>query len=86
MMDSPITPEDVIFSFEVLRDKGHPFYRSYYKNVAKAEKTGEHEVKFTFKDSTNAELPLIMGQLPVLSKKFWTGKDFAATTLEPPPP
>jgi len=80
---SPITPEDVIFSFETLRDKGQPFYRSYYKNVAKAEKTGERDVRFSFKDKTNSELPLIMGDLPILSQKFWQGKDFAATTLEP---
>lgn len=80
---SPIAADDVIFSFETLRDKGHPFYRSYYKDVEKAEKTGEREVKFTFRDTTNTELPLIMGQLPILSKKFWQGRDFAATTLEP---
>ncbi len=79
----PITPDDVIFSFETLRDKGHPFYRSYYKDVAKAEKTGERDVKFTFREAGNTELPLIMGQLPVLAKHFWQGKDFAATTLEP---
>lgn len=78
-----ITPEDVIFSFETLRDKGHPFYRSYYKDVVKAEKTGPHEVRFTFRDATNTELPLIMGQLPVFAKHDWAGKDFAATTLEP---
>ncbi|HEU0117237.1 MAG TPA: extracellular solute-binding protein [Alphaproteobacteria bacterium] len=79
---SPITPDDVIFSFETLRDKGHPSYRSYYKDVVKAEKIGDREVKFTFKDTTNTELPLIMGELPVLSKKYWTGKDFGATTLD----
>jgi microcin C transport system substrate-binding protein len=80
---SPITPEDVIFSFETLRDKGAPFYHSYYKDVAKAEKIGTAEVKFTFRDTTNLELPLIMGQLPILSKKSWEGKDFSATTLDP---
>lgn len=80
---SPITADDVIFSYETLRDKVQPFYRSYYKDVAKAEKTGDHDVRFTFKDTTNTELPLIMGQLPILSKKFWQGKDFTATTLEP---
>jgi microcin C transport system substrate-binding protein len=80
---SAITPEDVIFSFEILRDKGSPYFGSYYRDVTKAEKTGPHEVKFTFKDGTNTELPLIMGQLPVLSKKDWAGKDFAATTLAP---
>jgi microcin C transport system substrate-binding protein len=79
---TPITPEDIIFSFETLRDKGHPFYRSYYKDVVKAEKTGAHEVRFTFRDATNTELPLIMGQLPVLCKHSWAGKDFAATTLD----
>jgi microcin C transport system substrate-binding protein len=80
---SPITPEDVIFSFDTLRDKGHPSYRSYYKDVVKAEQTSPSEVKFTFRDNTNTELPLIMGQLPIFSKKFWQGKDFAATTLQP---
>jgi len=80
---TPVSPEDIIFSFETLRDKGHPFYRSYYKDVIKAEKTGNNEVKFTFRGTGNAELPLIMGQLPVLARHFWQGKDFAATTLEP---
>ncbi|MGE3622708.1 MAG: extracellular solute-binding protein [Bdellovibrionales bacterium] len=80
---SKITPEDVIFSFEILREKGHPLYRSYYADVAKAEKLNANEVKFTFRITTNNELPYIMGQLPVLSKKFWQGKDFAATTLTP---
>jgi microcin C transport system substrate-binding protein len=78
-----ITPEDVIFSFETLRDKGHPFYRTYYKDVAKAEKVAPDQVKFTFKSTSNAELPLIMGQLPVLSKTFLQGKDFTETTLTP---
>jgi len=80
---APITPEDVIFSFETLRDKGHPSFSSYYKNVARAEKTGPHEVKFTLRDTTIPELPLIMGQLPIFEKRSWDGKDFAATTLEP---
>jgi microcin C transport system substrate-binding protein len=79
---SSITPEDVIFSFEILRDKGHPFFRSYYTDIVKAEKTGPHEIKFTFRDATNTELPLIMGQLPVLKKTSWDGKDFSATTLD----
>jgi microcin C transport system substrate-binding protein len=80
---SPITPEDVIFSFETLRDKGHPSFRSYYKDVVKAEKTGAREVRFTFRDGKNTELPMIVGELPVLSKRSWDGRDFAATTLDP---
>jgi microcin C transport system substrate-binding protein len=80
---SPITPDDVIFSFDTLRSKGQPFFRSYYKDVSKAEKTGEHDVRFSFKDTKNAELPLIMGELPILSKKSWKDRDFASTTLDP---
>jgi microcin C transport system substrate-binding protein len=80
----PITPEDVIFTFETLRDKGDPFYRSYYAGVAKVEKTGADAVTFTFREAGNRELPLIIGQMPVLPKHYWQGRDFAATTLEPP--
>ncbi len=81
---SPITPEDVIWTLQMLREKGKPFYRNYYGDVTKAEKIGDHSVKFSFKSSDNAELPLILGQLPVLSKAYWNGKDFEATTLEAP--
>lgn len=80
---APVTADDVIFSFETLRDKGHPFYRSYYKDVLRAEKTGPLGVKFVFKGPGNTELPLIMGQMPVLPAHAWKGKDFAATTLTP---
>lgn len=70
----PMTPDDVIWSMQALRD-AHPFYNGYYKNVAKAEQTGDHEVTFTFAVKGNRELPLITGQLPVLPKHWWTGKD-----------
>ena len=69
-----MTPDDVIWSMQALRD-ANPFYNSYYKNIAKAEQTGEHEVTFTFTQKGNRELPLITGQLPVLSKAWWTAKD-----------
>ncbi|MDG4597037.1 MAG: extracellular solute-binding protein [Candidatus Contendobacter sp.] len=81
---SPITADDVLFSFEVLKAKGSPFYRLYYANVAKAEKLGERRVWFTFAPGENRELPLIMGQMPVLSKKYWENRDFAATMLDIP--
>jgi len=80
----PITPEDVIFSFETLTTKGHPQYRSYYASVVKAEKTGEREVTFTFDGEINRELPLIMGQLSVLPKHYYEDRDFERTSLEPP--
>jgi microcin C transport system substrate-binding protein len=80
----PITPDDVIFSLETLKTKGRPFYRHYYANVVKAEALDGHAVKFTFDETGNRELPQIMGQLPVLPKHYWEGRDFEATTLEPP--
>jgi microcin C transport system substrate-binding protein len=80
----PITAEDVIFSFEILTTKGHPMYRSYYANVVKAEKTGEREVTFTFEAGVNRELPLIMGQLPVLPKHYYENLDFEKTSLKQP--
>jgi len=80
----PVTVEDVIWTFNTLREKGAPFYRFYYANVEKVEKTGERTVKFSFQRTQNRELPLIIGQLTVLPKHYWADRDFAATTLEPP--
>ncbi len=80
----PVTVEDVIWTFNTLREKGDPFYRFYYANVTKVEKTGERSVKFTFQRSENRELPLIIGQLPVLPRHYWGDRDFESTTLEPP--
>lgn len=86
----PVTPEDVIWSFD--RAKEHnAFIRSYYHNVVSAEMTGEGEVTFTFDQTGNKELPIIVGQLPVLPKHWWEGtdasgkpRDISASTLEPP--
>ncbi len=81
----PISVEDVIWTFETLVEKGRPFFRFYYGNIAKAEKVGPRSVKFSFKpDKVNRELPLIVGQLPVLPKHYWKDRDFTQTTLEPP--
>ena len=81
---SPMTVEDVIWTFDTLRTCGHPLYRSYYAQVASVAKTGPRTVKFTFKGNENRELPVIVGQLPVLSKAYWTSHDFAKTTLQAP--
>ena len=80
----PITADDIVFSLDILTSKGHPFYRAYYASVDKAEKIDDHKVKFTFKSGMNRELPLIMGQLPVLPKHYWETRDFEATNLELP--
>lgn len=86
----PITPDDVVFSLAALK-KADPQHGQYYKNVVKAEKTGEHEVTFTFDVKGNRELPAIVGEMAVLPKHYWGGKgpdgqprDISKTTMEPP--
>lgn len=86
----PVTPEDVIFSFDALK-KNSPMYSSYYQHIVKCEKAGEREVKFVFDAPGNRELPSIAGELPVLPKHWWEGtdaqgrkRDVTATTLEIP--
>ncbi len=80
----PITVDDVIWSLETLKTRGQPFFRFYYGGVAGAEQIGPRQVKFTFSDRGNRELPLIVGQLPILPKHYWESRDFEKTTLEPP--
>jgi microcin C transport system substrate-binding protein len=81
---SPMTPADVVWTFNALRDKGAPTYRAYYADVVSAAAEGERGVRFTFKDATNRELPVILGELPVLSQKYWIAHDFTKTTLKSP--
>src|SRR6202162_1067240 len=85
----PVTPDDVIFSFDVFK-KNSPYHGAYYRHVVKAEKSGEREITFTFDGPGNRELPQIVGQLSVLPKHWWEGtdksgkkRDVAATSLEP---
>ncbi|MDH5354041.1 MAG: extracellular solute-binding protein [Gammaproteobacteria bacterium] len=80
----PITADDVIWSFEILTTRGNPQYRFYYASVDRLEKLGERRVKFYFNESNNRELPLIVGQIPILPKHYWQSRDFDKTTLEPP--
>ncbi len=86
----PVTPEDVVFSFDAFKANS-PQYSKYYQHVVKAEKTGERDITFTFDAPGNRELPQIIGQLIVLPKHWWEGTDkagnkrnIASTTLEPP--
>src|SRR5436309_2762156 len=62
----PVTTEDVIFSWQLLRDKGRPNHRFYYSKVAKVAAVGERAVRFDFTDANDRELPLILGLMPVL--------------------
>jgi len=80
----PITAADVRWTFETLRDDGHPQYRAYYRDVERVEVVSDHEVIFHFSTTQNAELPMIIGQMPVLPRHYWEDQDFTATTLTPP--
>ncbi len=80
---SPVTVEDVIWSFETLGTKGQPRYAAAYGKVAKVEKVGERGVRFTF-NTVDRELPLILGLRPILKQAQWEGKDFTASSLEAP--
>jgi len=86
----PVTPADVVFSFDALKQHS-PRYRFYYSHVVKCEQTGEREVRFSFDAPGNRELPSITGELPVFPKHWWEGtdpegrkRDISATTLEIP--
>ncbi len=81
---SPITADDVIFSFETLRTKGQPFYRYYYRDVLKVEKRDRLTVRFNLRKGKNRELPLIISELYVMSKKFWEGRTFDEPLRVPP--
>lgn len=81
---APIRAEDVIFTFNLLREQGHPIWKFYYADVTTVEKTGEREVTFRFRPGENRELPLIIGQMAVLPEHYWKGREFSRTTLEPP--
>lgn len=80
----PITPEDVLFSHAVLKEKGFPFHRSHYGKVAKAEKIGERSVRFTFSAAGDREVPLLLGLMPILPSHKLDAETFERTTLEPP--
>jgi len=79
-----ITADDVVWTFNTLMDKGHPFYKYYYGDVKEVIKEQENKVRFNFTTNTNKELALIVGQLPVLPKHYWENKNFEETSLEIP--
>lgn len=82
----PVTAHDVVWTFNTLLEKGQPFFKAYYGDVEKVEATTDKRVRFTFKHGDNAELPLIISQMAILPKHYWTaeGRDFGATSLDSP--
>jgi microcin C transport system substrate-binding protein len=81
---TPVTAEDVAWTFRTLLEKGRPFYRQYYADVASVTVEGPRRVVFHFKSNTNRELPLILGQMAVLPKHWWAGREFDKPLTDPP--
>jgi len=80
----PVTADDVVFSWQLLRDKGRPNHRTYYAKVKRADIVGERTVRFDLSGSDDRELPLILGLMPVLPKHAVNAETFEETTFEPP--
>lgn len=78
----PVTAEDVVFSFRLLRDEGQPFYSAYYADVTSVQSLDDDTVRFEFSPDNSRELPLILGQLPILPEHFWKDREFATPTLD----
>jgi microcin C transport system substrate-binding protein len=81
---SPLTAEDVAFSFDVLKEKGHPLFAQSLADVVKAEAVDPRTVRYSFKGTLTRDLPLAVAELPIFSKAYYAKRDFAATTLDPP--
>ena len=79
-----VEASDVAWTFRTLIESGHPQYRAYYRDVERAQVIDSQTIQFDFATTQNRELPLILGQLPVLPAHYWQERDFTATTLEPP--
>lgn len=82
---SPVTADDVVFSFNSIMEKGSPIYKMYYADVDRVEKISNNEVRFYFKEgSDNKELPMILAQFSIFSKKDWENRKFDKPTLQVP--
>ena len=81
---SPITADDVVFSFDILKSKGHPAYRIQMRDVTKAEALDAHTVRFSFTGDLVRDLPTTVAGLPVLSKAYYAKREFDETTLDRP--
>ncbi len=80
----PVTAEDVAWTFTTLREKGRPFYRQYYADVQDVAVESPSRVVFHFKSHRNRELPSILGEMAVMPKHWWEGRDFTKPLTEPP--
>ena len=79
-----LTAEDVAFTFNALREKGHPLYRVQLKDVAKVDVIAPHAVRYSFSGPETRDLPLVVAGLPILSKAYYATREFDQTTLDKP--
>ena len=79
---SPVTAADIQFSLETLRDHGRPNFKNNYSKISKIETPDDHTITF-HQEKGDRELPMIIGLMPILSKKSWEGKNFEDTTVAP---
>lgn len=80
----PVTAHDVVFTFETLLAQGSPFFKSYYGGISDIKALSERSVRFEFGSNLNRELPLIVGEVPILPAHYWQGRDFTTPSLDIP--
>lgn len=80
----PITADDVVFTFNLLVNEGHPSYKISFRDVKKVEKINKYVVRFYFKHNRNRDLPILVSSLPVLPKHYYEKHVFDKTTIEAP--
>jgi len=80
----PVTAEDVVFSFNILREKGSPIFQSYYQQVESVTALSNDKVKFTFNGDINRELALIVGGFAILPAHYWENREFSESSLDIP--
>jgi microcin C transport system substrate-binding protein len=80
----PITADDVVWTFNTLRTQGRPFYRAYWADVTEVVADGPRRAVFRFRSNQNRELAQILGQMAVLPKHWWDGRDFSRPSLDVP--
>lgn len=82
---SSVTADDVVFSLDILKTKGSPFFRTYFGDLENATALSPHRVRFNFRPGApKRDLPMLAGSVPVFSRSDWAGKDFAESSLTPP--
>ena len=81
---TPLTADDVVFTFDTLKAKGHPLYRVQLRDITKAEALDAQTVRYSFTGTETRDLPLVAAGLPILSKAYYATREFDQTTLDPP--